>query len=110
MHPKRVEYYDPATETFTLGGIWEGRWAAAVTQLPNGLVLIAGGLSGETLDRVDLYHPGRDEIISTTTMSSPRARFQATLLPSGAVLVTGGEVKVTDGVYNLLRSAELFIP
>ena len=81
-----------------------------MTQLPGGLVIITGGSSGETLDRGDLYHPGRDEIISTTTLSTHRARFQATLLFSGPVLVTVGELKVAEDVYNPQRSEELFIP
>ena len=63
--------------------------------LPDGAVLVAGGLTGSLGDIVttasaEIYDPNTGTWSLTSSMSAPRSRFTATLLPSGKVLVAGG--------------------
>lgn len=63
--------------------------------LPDGTVLVAGGLTGSlenivTTASAEIYHPDTGTWNLTGSMSVPRARFTATLLLNGKVLVAGG--------------------
>lgn len=65
------------------------------TLLPDGTVLVAGGLTGSLGDIVttasaEIYHPDAGTWSLTNSMSTPRSRFTATLLSNGKVLVAGG--------------------
>lgn len=77
------------------------------TLLPNGKVLIAGGMSRrrEVLDSAELYDPARHKFTFTGKMLSARAGHIATLLPDGKVLIAGG---FRPG--QAQASAELFDP
>lgn len=84
-----------------------GRYQATVTPLPNGLVLVAGGVDtfGSPLSGTELYNP----IANGWTEGAPMSRFRylhtATLLANGKVLVAGG----TDGIAPLY-TCELYDP
>jgi len=70
----------------------EGRELATATLLPNGMVLIAGGL-GDTgpLASTEIYNPTTNTFTpSTPSMNAPRYGATATLLPNGTVLIAGG--------------------
>jgi hypothetical protein len=119
-----VELFNPATDTFTLlpeSGETEthvGRYGAIAAPLLNGQVLIAGGrLSLEQHNRAsesaELYNSASDAFVGLpedysggTEMRTSRFRAVAVRLPSGQVLITGGEGE--GGVQAL--SAELFNP
>lgn len=65
------------------------------TLLPDGTVLVAGGLTGSignifTTTSAEIYNPATGTWSLTSSMSVPRSRFTATLLQSGKVLVAGG--------------------
>ncbi len=65
------------------------------TLLPDGTVLVAGGLTGNlgnvvTTPSAEIYNPNTGTWRLTSSMSAPRSRFTATLLPNGKVLVAGG--------------------
>jgi WD40 repeat protein len=83
-----------------------GRAQHTATLLPNGKVLIAGGmLANETpVADADIYDPVADTCTSTGTMNNARYRHTATLLPNGMVLVVGGWSNAPLG------SVELFNP
>ena len=69
------------------------RTGAAATLLPNGLVLVAGGLlpgSVATTADAELYNPISNTWVITTPMPGPGAGQSATLLPNGQVLIAGG--------------------
>jgi hypothetical protein len=67
-------------------------------------VLIAGGLSGgRAVDGIDVFDPERRTVYPAGHMLSARARFTATALPDGTVLLVGG----TDGS-RALPSTEIY--
>jgi hypothetical protein len=107
-----AELYDPATGTFTpTGSLNTARSAHTATLLNNGLVLMAGGIDpyGNTLANAELYNPATGTFSYTTGgpgvgLNTARHDHTATLLPSGLVLIAGGN---NDGA---LVSAELYNP
>src|SRR5262249_31067987 len=75
------------------------------TLLPNGKVLVAGGIGSDNfLNSAELYDPVLGTWAMTGSMDTARFLHTATLLPNGKVLVTGGY----NGRY--LSSAELYDP
>ena len=77
------------------------------TLLPNGKVLVAGGvgLLGSFLNSAELYDPATGMWSSTGNLNAVRNSHTATLLPNGNVLVAGGSNRfVSHG------SAELYDP
>jgi len=82
---------------------------AAVT-LPNGKVLLIGGLTTNfaATATVDLYDPASDTVTAAAPMSTPRFGHSATLLPNGKVLVAGGEAPGYLGPGT--ASAEIYDP
>jgi hypothetical protein len=103
-----AELYDPATRTWsTTGSLAQGRANHTATLLPNGMVLVAGGLTGDLdkLDSAELYDPSTGLWTSTGNLLQVRESATATLLPSGQVLLAGGE---GDGEPALV--AELYDP
>ncbi len=84
------------------------RFGESATALPNGQVLIAGGVDGTlaALSSAELYDTKSNTWILAAPMATARALHTATLLPNGKVLVVGG---VGNGsIY--LSSAELYDP
>jgi hypothetical protein len=58
--------------------------------LPNGHVLVTGGLDGDALASCELYDPARGDWTRTSDLAVARYVHTATLLPNGEVLVAGG--------------------
>lgn len=77
------------------------------TLLPDGRVLVVGGMDGNTiLDSAELYDPGTGTWKLTGYLNIARKGHTATLLPNGRVLVVGGdENECTNN-----GSAELYDP
>jgi N-acetylneuraminic acid mutarotase len=109
-----AELYDPVTKGWSItGSLNKLRAAHTATLLPNGQVLVTGG--GYSVSAGSGYVPIRDAELydpasGTWTLTGPlgtgRFAHTATTLPSGKVLVAGGEVNST----NYLSSAELYDP
>ncbi len=77
------------------------------TLLPNGKVLVAGGVdsSGNPSVSAELYDPASGTWTATGSLNTARYEPTATLLPNGKVLVAGG-----FGTSSYLTSAELYDP
>ena len=110
---KTALIYDPVTEQWTsTGSMAIGRLYHTATLLPNGKVLVAGGStptapecpSGCIASSAELYDPSTGVWTATGAMSSPHMLNTATLLPSGEVLVVGG-----DG-FHIASRAETYDP
>ena len=103
----------------------DGTWSAPVllgtarqmhtlTLLPDGKVLVTGGVSaaaGTPLKTAEIFDPEETKWLPTTNaMAFGRVGHSATVLENGLVLVAGGSGPRTGGGLVASRSAELFNP
>lgn len=107
---RRAEIYDPITRTFALTGTMQaptGRSCHCATILPDGRVLITGGVPNNDhsnpLDTAELFNPAtqtfdwtKDSFGSQTRMSVTRHCFPTVLLPDGRVFISGGGTSDDD--------------
>ena len=93
----KVEVFDPLAGTFDFAGnaMVSGREAHTATRIPDGRVLVAGGLQAvgfEFHDTAELFDPVAETFTSTAPMNARRAFHSAVLLAAGdAVLLVGGD-------------------
>jgi N-acetylneuraminic acid mutarotase len=106
------ELYDPATRTWSVtGSLNTPRYLHTATLLPNGKVLVAGGITNTTppdfgvTTSAELYDPVTGTWSVTGSLNIARFWYTATLLQNGKVLVAGGG---GSGVGD--NSAELYDP
>jgi hypothetical protein len=92
-----AELYDPAAGTFSpTGNLGTARENHTATLLPDGSVLIAGGVIDQTtgaalaLSSAEIYNPVTGMFTPTGSMNKEHTQHTATLLPSGKVLISGG--------------------
>lgn len=100
-----AEAYDPATGKFTaIAPMGEARVGHTSTLLPDGRVLIAGGVGAldEPLASTEIFDPATGQFTPAAPMTVSRSHHTATRLLDGRVLLAGG----AKG-YN---SAELYDP
>src|SRR5205809_645743 len=90
----------------TTGSLLIARRDHTATLLPNGKVLVAGGVNVGELASAELYDPASKTWTATGSLNTARIFHTATLLPNGKVLVAAG-LNQTDGY---LASAELYDP
>ncbi|MBW3577862.1 MAG: hypothetical protein KY462_09015 [Actinobacteria bacterium] len=106
-----AEVYDPASETWTpIGDMLVPRFEHTATLLPDGRVLIAGGLGVEgdevgPVASAELYDPNTRTFSRTGRMAQPRTDHAAVPLDDGRVLVAAG-----DAGTSAIASAEVFEP
>jgi hypothetical protein len=115
-----AELYDPATGVFTpTGKMSVPRDGFTATVLSDGHVLMAGGYSRATgqgdpdyLAGTDIFDPASGTFAPGPTMTAVRSGQSATLLPSGRVLVIGGETccLYDAGPTHLLSTTEFYDP
>ncbi len=86
-------------------GVPRANFAAAI--LPNGKVLVAGGVSSGpvTLQSAQLYDSVTGKFSATGSLNTPRYNHTATLLGNGKVLIAGGVGGGQD-----LATAEIYDP
>jgi hypothetical protein len=109
-----AELYDPSTGEWTATGEMAGtRTHHRATPLPDGRVLVVGGVvggddGGGVLSSAELYDPISGQWTSTGSMADPRFAFTATVLGDGKVLVAGGASDLLGE--DVWASAELYDP
>ena len=100
-----------ASGVFTnTGTLAEARYEHTATLLPNGTVLVAGGIgfNSPVLASAELYDPASGTWAATGSLAAARFYHSATLLPNGKVLVAAGVSN--EGPSGDLASAELYDP
>jgi N-acetylneuraminic acid mutarotase len=108
-----AEVYDPANGRWEpIGQMEVPRASHTATLLPNGLVLVSGGLNQDgLLSSAELYDPDSGSWTATGDMHSPRAGHTATLLGDGHVLVAGSAAAGNAaGFGDVVATAELYDP
>src|SRR5437588_742379 len=94
----------PPSWSFT-GNLNAGRDSHTATLLPNGKVLVAGGVGGgAVLNSAELYDPVTGTWSNTGKLNSGRYSHTATLLSNGKVLIARGG----GGDHTYLSSAEVY--
>ena len=89
------------------GSLNTARYFHTATLLPNGMVLVAGGLAlAALLASAELYDPASGTWTATGSLNTARYLHTATLLPNGKVLVAGGR----GSSIRPSASAELYDP
>ena len=110
-----AESYDPTAETWSsAGSLTTARYDATTTLLPNGQVLVAGGLTGATApfgatNTAELYNPSSNTWSAAAAMTTARFGASATLLSNGSVLVAGGDTG-NSTTATATNTAELYNP
>jgi N-acetylneuraminic acid mutarotase len=109
-----AELYDPATNAWTIAApMLESRTRHTATLLPDGRVLVVGGLTVTLRDGglfpsqptdAEIYDPKTDHWSATAPMGASRLGQTATLLPDGRVLIAGGQ----DSGVAIFNSTEIY--
>lgn len=110
----RADIFHPSNDlsqsSWDLATLSTSRAGHAMTLLPSGAALLSGGrltVDGASLGSSEIYRPGRGHWETEANFDTDQSRWQghtSTLLPTGEVLVVGGQAS-PDGE---LRSAALY--
>lgn len=116
-HLAAAEVFDPVTKVWSsVGAMADRRFGHTMTVLESGEVLVTGGYvldatGSAASTRAEIFNPNSGSWRPAAPMSDTRALHQASLLPGGYVLVTGGSASQVHGASSYsLATAELFDP
>jgi galactose oxidase-like protein len=109
--------YDPVAGMWSpTGSLSTARSGHTATLLPNGKVLVTGGLEGGpgglyySVAASELYDPAAGTWSPTGSLSTARSGHTATLLPNGNVLVAGGDFVSSPNPFYVIAASELYDP
>jgi N-acetylneuraminic acid mutarotase len=113
-----AELYDAGSNSWrSLASPTTSRSQHTATLLPDGRVLIVGGISvsadgtpAQSVATAEIYDPATNSWSSAGSLNLARSGHTATLLPDGRVLVVGGELRSSGGPSDLTASTEIFDP
>jgi hypothetical protein len=111
--PTDAEIYDPkANRWSSTTPMGASRLAQTATQIPDGRVLVTGGLDngGVPLKSTEIYDAPQDRWISAAPMAVARSGHVAALMANGDVLVAGGMGEEPSRLTISLTSAEIYDP
>ena len=111
--PTDGEIYDPkANRWSSTTPMGASRLAQTATQLPDGRILVTGGLddNGVPLKSTEIYDAPQDRWISAAPMAIARSGHMATLMANGDVLVAAGLGEEPSRLTISLTSAEIYDP
>ncbi len=109
-----AEIYDPRTGVWRrVGQMASPRFEHTATLLPDGRVLLVGGLGPAEggvapLASAELFDPAANAFVRTSDLNEPRTNHAAVVLPDRSVLVTGGAGGLSGDVSS--ASVELYNP
>ena len=92
------------------GSLSVARRYHTATPLPNGKVLVAGGVGSSYLSSAAMYNPSNGAWTATGSMTAARGYHTATSLQDGRVLVAGGYKAGGTGVSGYPMNVELYDP
>ena len=113
-----AELYDASTNSWrTLAPAANSRSQHTATLLPDGRVLVVGGIAvatpgapAQSVATAEIYDPATNSWSPAGSLTLGRSGHTATLLPDGRVLVVGGESRNASGATDLTASTEIFDP
>jgi WD40 repeat protein len=116
VHGATAELYDPVSGTFVATGSKNTANSSTASLLPNGEVLVVGGIGTSWLDSriAELYDPSSETFTVTGSMGTWRDWFTATLLANGSMLLAGGygasDMRLWPSYGDTLANAEVYDP
>jgi len=110
-----ADLFDPEQETFvSTGPMREARTFFTASPLPDGRVLVAGGLSktGSTIKTAEIYDPAKGQFEEVVDMIASRMQHAAAVLDDGSILLAGGAAinPPTQKTLLSVTSTEIFDP
>ena len=105
-----TEIFDPTSAKWEVSGNLNiARRDHTATLLPNGKVLVVGGIGATgqgILSSAELFDPATGQWSATSNLATARTQHTATLLPNGKVLIAAG----SGGTNSYLAGTELYDP
>jgi uncharacterized protein YjdB/N-acetylneuraminic acid mutarotase len=104
-----AEIYNPASHSWAAtASMAVVRAEHAATLLPDGTVLVVGGVGSSVVTTAEVYNPATATWTTTASMKNGRYQHTVTLLPNGKVLAAGGLLTSDDT--DTTATAEIYDP
>ncbi|MFI0481127.1 kelch repeat-containing protein [Actinomadura sp. 9N215] len=112
-----AEIYDPGSRSWTAtGALHQARFSHSATLLPNGTVLVAGGIAPRdtqsitALASAEIFDPQTGEWTEIAPMHDARGGHPAVPLRNGKVLMVGGMTAIGRALFSGQAFCEIFDP